>query len=450
MLETLQQQKTLPHSEESERAVLAGALLDPELLPVVSGRLAPEDFYSERHRVVFRSMIDLQTNGVEVDLRTLQAKLEQQDKLEAVGGVAYLASLDLDLPDLGRLDTYVEIIKERSVRRRLIEACGEITRHCLDGGLEAQEALGRAEQAILGLGEEAIQRGFIALGQIFHETLADIEERPDRGFLGVPTGFADLDTMTRGLNPGNLVVIAGRPGMGKTSLALNIAEHVAIRENKAVGVFSLEMSQEELALRILSSEVDVPFGPLRSGHLSQKQWKKVIQTVKAVSKAPLFIDDSANPGLLEIASKARRLKAEVGLHLIIVDYLQLMQETGRHENRNLEIASITRGLKQLAKELNIPVIALSQLSRQPERRTRDHRPQLADLRESGSIEQDADVVVFIYREEMYDAETTDRGVAELIIAKHRNGETGTIKLVFFGETTKFRNLARQDSGAPPF
>ena len=451
MIETLQQQKALPHSDESERAVLAGALLDPALLPVVVGRLAPEDFYTERHRTIYRSMVDLQAAEVEVDLRTLQASLEQQDKLESVGGVAYLAGLDLDLPDLGRLDTYVEIVKERSVRRRLIEACGEITRHCLDGGLEAQEALGRAEQAILGLGEEAVQKGFVKLSQIFHETMAELEDRPERGFLGLPSGYADLDAMTRGFHPGNLVVIAGRPGMGKTSLALNIAEHAAIREHRPVGLFSLEMSQEELALRILSSEVDISFGPLRSGHLSQKQWTKVVQAVKTISQAPLFIDDSANPSMLEIASKARRLRAESGLDLIVVDYLQLMQGTARYENRNLEIAAITRGLKQLAKELSIPVIALSQLSRQPERRSADHRPQLADLRESGSIEQDADVVVFIYRDELYDDETTDKGIAELIVAKHRNGETGTVKLVFLGDTTKFCNLARhEDSGAPPF
>jgi len=258
MLDTLQQQKSLPHSDESERAVLAGAILDPALLPTMSGRLVPDDFYSDRHRILFSTMLDLQEAEVEIDIRTLQASLEQQDRLTAIGGVAYLASLDLDLPDLSRMDSYVEIVKERSIRRRLIEACGEITRNCLDGGFQAQE--------------EAVQKGFIRLSQIFHETLADLEERPARGFIGVPTGYTDLDDMTRGLNPGNLVIIAGRPGMGKTSLALNIAEHAAIRERKPVGVFSLEMSQEELALRILSSEVDVPFGPLRSGLLSQKQW----------------------------------------------------------------------------------------------------------------------------------------------------------------------------------
>ncbi len=450
MIETLQTQKALPHSEESERAVLAGALLDPALLPSVSGRLLPDDFYTERHRILFRTMLMLQDSSTEIDLRTLQASLEQQDRLVSVGGIAYLASLDLDLPDLGRLDAYVEIVKERSIRRRLIQACGEVTRTCLDGGLQAQEALSRAEQAILGLGEEAIQRGFVQLSQIFHDTLADLEERPAKGFLGVPTGYIDLDNMTRGLNPGNLIIIAGRPGMGKTSLALNIAEHVAIREQKGVGLFSLEMSQDELALKILSSESDVPFGPLRSGHLSQKQWARVINSVKAISTSPLFIDDSASPTLLELASKARRLKAEHKLDLLILDYLQLMQAGGRYENRNLEIAAITRGLKQLAKELRIPVIALSQLSRQPERRSGDHRPQLADLRESGSIEQDADLVMFIYRDEIYNAESPDRGIAELIIGKHRNGQTGTIKLVFLGDTTKFCNLSKSDGGAPPF
>jgi replicative DNA helicase len=449
MIDSVLKTTTLPHSEESERAVLAGVLVDPSVFATLSGRLDPDDFYNERNRTVFSAMLELQAAESEIDLRTLQAQLEQEKRLEDVGGVAYLASLDLDLPDIGRLDSYVEIVKERSVRRRLIAACGEITRDCLDGGVVAQEALGRAEQHILGLGEEAIQRGFVPVSHIFRETLADLEERPSSGMIGLPTGFTDLDAITRGLNPSNLIIIAGRPGMGKTSLALNIAQHVAIRENHAVGLFSLEMSQQELALRIISGESDVPFGPMRSGHLSQKQWNAVVEKVRQVSSASIFIDDSANPNLLEVASKARRLKAEKKLSLLIIDYLQLMQAGGRYENRNLEISAITRSLKQLAKELNIPVVALSQLSRQPERRGGDHRPQLADLRESGSIEQDADLVAFIYRDEIYNKDTEDEGIAELIIAKHRNGPTGTVRLVFFGETTKFRNLART-AEPPPF
>lgn len=453
MIETLAQQnpRTLPASDESERAVLAAVLLDPRQLALVAGRLTDRDFYAEKHQLIFRAMLELQLASTEIDLRTLQARLEQRAQLEAIGGLSYLAGLDVDLPDIGRVEAYVEIVKERSLRRRLITACGQITRDCLDGGLDAQQALGRAEEAILNLGEEAIPRGFQALGDVFRVTLPDLEERNPSALLGLSSGFKDLDTMTRGLNPTNLIIIAGRPGMGKTSLAMNIAQHVAIREQQPVGVFSLEMSRQELALRILSSESRVPFGKLRTAHLSPAEWAKIMRTEKQIQGAPLYIDDSASPTLLEVASKARRLKAEKGLSLVVLDYLQLMQAGGRYENRNLEIAAITRGMKQLAKELNLPVIALSQLSRQPERRGNDHRPQLADLRESGAIEQDADLVMFVYREEVYNKEDPAvKGEAELIISKHRNGETGKVDLVFLGETTSFHNRARHDPPSAPF
>ncbi|MGD2115934.1 MAG: replicative DNA helicase, partial [Acidobacteriota bacterium] len=407
------------------------------------------DFYQERHRLLYATMVSLQEEGSAIDLRTIQARLEQQDKFQAVGGLAYIAGLDLDLPDLGRVDSYVEIIKERSIRRRLITASQEILRDCLDGGVEAAEALGRAEQAVFGLGEEAVRKGFVQLGSVLHETLEDLEERPGSTLIGVPTGFTDLDRITHGLNRGNLIIVAGRPGMGKTSFALNCCQHVALREQRPVGIFSLEMSAQELGLRILCSEAGVPFGRLRSGHLSQKQWSRIIQCTRQVGDAPLYIDDSPNPSLLEVASKARRLKAEKGLELLVLDYLQLMQAGGRYENRNLEIAAISRGMKQLAKELELPVIALSQLSRNPERRGSDRRPHLADLRESGSIEQDADLVAFIFREEVYSPDDPEvEGLAELIIAKHRNGETGTVELAFLGETTTFKNLDRRHA-APP-
>jgi replicative DNA helicase len=451
MIDILPEQKTLPHSEESERAVLGGVLLDASILPTISGRLRAEDFYHERHQILYQAMLDLREELTDIDLRTLQAKLEQRGQFDAIGGLAYLTGLDLDLPDIGRVDTYVEIVKERSIRRRLIQTSGQIIRNCLDGGLEAQEALGRAEQSILSLGEEAIQRGFTQLSHVLHTTLEELEERPGSMLTGVPSGFIDFDRISQGLNRGNLIIIAGRPGMGKTSFALNVAQHVTIRERKPVGIFSLEMSQQELALRILCSEADISFSRLRSNRVSQKEWTRIIQTVRAIGDAPLFIDDSPNPGLLEVASKARRLKAERGLALIVLDYLQLMQAGGKYENRNLEIAAISRGMKQLAKELEIPVLALSQLSRQPERRGSDHRPQLADLRESGSLEQDADMVAFIYRDEIYNpGKEENKGLAELIIAKHRNGETGTIELVFLGETTSFRNLDRHgiEPGAP--
>ena len=448
MIDTLPETKTLPHSLEAERAVLAAVLLDPGCLPIISGRLKVDDIYSERHRLLYQALLDLQEDGVDIDLRTLQANLEQKAQLDAVGGIAYIAELDLDLPDIGRVETYAELIKERSVRRRLIQACGVITRDSLDGGLPAEEALGNAEKVILGLGEEAIRSGFVPIGEVFDETLEDLDKRPGNTLIGIPTGFFDFDRITQGLNKGNLIIIAGRPGMGKTSLALNIAQHAAFREGRSVGMFSLEMSAHELSLRVLCSEADVNFGRLRSGHLSDGQWSKVIQAVRKNRKAQLYIDDSANQSPLELASKVRRLKAEKGMDLMILDYLQLMGGGGgKYENRNLEIAAITRGLKQLAKELEIPVICLSQLSRQTERRGKDHRPQLADLRESGSIEQDADMVAFVYRDEVYNQDDPEnKGLAELIIAKHRNGETGTIPLVFLGGITSFRNLSRE---APP-
>jgi replicative DNA helicase len=447
MIEVLQPARTVPYSEESERAALAAVLLDPRLLPTVAGRLRAEDFYVDRHRRLYGAMLVLQEEGSPIDLRTLQAKLEQRGELEGAGGLGYLAGLDVDLPDLGRFETYVEIVKERSVRRRLIDVCRRITADSLDGGLDAQAALGRAEQEILALGEEAIRRGFVPLSRILEETLEMLEEGPGKGLTGLPTGFLDLDRMTHGLGRGALIIVAGRPGMGKTSLALNIAQHVAIQQKKTVGVFSLEMGQQELALRILCSRANVRFSAVRQGHLSQAQWTKVIQTMNEIGKAPLYIDDSASPSLLEVASKARRLKAEKRLELLVIDYLQLMQAGGRFENRNLEISAITRAVKQLAKELDIPIVLLSQLSRMPERRGSDHRPQLSDLRESGAIEQDADLVAFVYRDEVYNEEAV-KGEAELIIAKQRNGETGTIRLVFMGETTTFLNHAGDGFEAP--
>lgn len=445
MTQPLAQSKSLPHSEESERAVLAAVLLDAERhLPPTAGRLRAEDFYLERHQRLFRAMVELQEEGIDIDLRTLQARLEQQDVFDDVGGLAYIATLEVDLPDLGRVDQYIEIVKERSLRRRLIDACSTIYRNSQDGGLEAKEALDRAEQAILEIGEEAVPRGFVSLGDAVRETVFDLEERPDTMLTGTPTGFIDWDRITQGLNPGNLIIIAGRPGMGKTSLALNVARNVCLKEGKAVGIFSLEMSVQELAMRILCSESKVSLGRLRSSKLSDREWQKLHRAARDTAEARLFIDDSANPSLLEVSSKARRLKMEKGLDLLILDYLQLMSAGGRWENRNLEIAAITRGLKQLAKEINIPVMALSQLSRQPERRGSDHRPQLADLRESGAIEQDADQVAFIYRDELYNPDDEEkRGLAELIIAKNRHGRTGTIELAFRGEYTLFQNIASE-------
>ncbi|MDA8017443.1 MAG: replicative DNA helicase [Thermoanaerobaculia bacterium] len=434
--------KALPHSEESERAVLAAILLSPHVLPVVTARLEAEDFYLERHQLIFQCMLVLQEEGTEIDLRTLQGKLELRNAFDTVGGMAYLAGLDLDLPDLGRIESYVEIVKERSIRRRLIQAAQKITFDSFESGQEAQDVLAEAEKMVLGLGEEAIRRGFSVLGDVLEETVASLEERAD-GMIGLETGFYDWDRITQGLVAGNLIIIAGRPGMGKTSFAINVTQHVAIRGKRPAAIFSLEMGEQELAQRIMASESDLPFGNLRAGQLSEGQWTHLYETIRSIDHAPLYIDDTPNPTLVEIASKCRRLRAEHGIALLVVDYLQLMQAGGKYESRQLEIAAISRGLKQLAKELDIPVVALSQLSRQTERRAGDHRPQLADLRESGAIEQDADMVCFIYRDEIYNKDDPDvKGLAELIVAKHRNGQTGTIDLVFIGESTSFRNLDR--------
>lgn len=447
---------SLPRSEEAERAVLGAVLLDPYSLPSVSARLVTEDFFSDRHRVIYQAMLDLQEESVSIDLRTLQGRLEQRKQFEQVGGIAYLAALDLDLPDLSRVDAYVQIVKERSIRRRLIQASQQVVRDCLDGGLDAREALARAEGMIFSLGSESVEGGLVPLGDVVRQLMVELEERQGAAFGGVATGFTDLDKITHGLHPGHLVIIAGRPGMGKTSFALNIAQNVAMRNKRPgaaeneplpVAIFSLEMGKDELGMRLLCAEADVPFWRIRSDMLSHRHWESLVAAEKSIAEALIWIDDSPNPTLLEISSRARRLKAEFKgegkeLGLLIVDYLQLMHTGGQHENRNLEVAAMSRGLKQLAKELEIPVVALSQLSRQPESRS-DHRPQLADLRESGAIEQDADLVMFVYREELYKPnDESVKNLAELIIAKNRHGPTGHVELVFLGETTSFRNLDR--------
>ena len=435
--------KALPHSEESERAVLAAILLSPHVLPVVTARLSSEDFYLERHQLIFDCMLALQEDGTEIDLRTLQGKLELRNAFDTVGGMAYLAGLDLDLPDLGRVESYVEIVKERSIRRRLIQAAQKISFDSFESGQEAHEVLAEAEKMVLGLGEEAIRRGFSVLGDVLGDTIVSLEERAEGGTVGLETGFFDWDRLTQGLVAGNLIIVAGRPGMGKTSFAINVMQHVTIRSKEPAAMFSLEMGEQELAQRIMASESNLPFGNLRSGQLSEGQWNHLYETIQRIDHAPLYIDDTPNPSLVEISSKCRRLRAEHGISLLVVDYLQLMSAGGKYESLQLEIAAISRGLKQLAKELEIPVIALSQLSRQTERRAGDHRPQLSDLRESGAIEQDADMVCFIYRDEIYNKDDPDvKGLAELIVAKHRNGATGTIDLVFIGESTSFRNLDR--------
>lgn len=439
----------LPNSYESERAVLAAILLRPTALSEVAGRLVPEDFYSEPHQITFAAMMELFEAGTDVDLRTLQAKLEEKDNFARVGGLAYLAGMDLELPDLGRVADYVEIVKNRAIRRRLILGCNEVGQQAR-GGDDIAAVLQAAEELVLRAGDDAAgPRAILSMAEALEATTVALEERGARpdGMLGLPSGFYDWDRFTQGLADGTLIVVAGRPGMGKTSFALNVAQNVSIRERKAVGLFSLEMSVEELTMRLLASESGIPFASVRSGRMSADQWNTLYRTIRRINGAPLHIDDTASLNIAELSSRARKLKRDHDVALVVIDYLQLMDGGGTFENRQVEVASISRAMKCLAKELEIPIMLLCQLSREPERRN-NKRPQLADLRESGAIEQDADMVCFVYRAEVYNPDDTDvHGLAELIMAKFRNGPTGTTDLLFQAETTTFANLDTRYQGS---
>jgi replicative DNA helicase len=432
----------LPHSEESERAVLAAILLAPNCLSMVSSRLAAIDFYVERHQLIYRSMLELSEAGTEIDLRTLQAQLQLKNSFEAVGGMAYLASLDLDLPDLGRVESYVELVKERSIRRQLIEAAQATIADCLIGGSEADKVLGSLEGSLLKLRDQTLARNGRMIDEAINEIVPAMEE--GGGPKGLNTGFYDLDAMVR-LLPGALVLVAGRPGMGKTSLAVNLAQGVAMRTSKVVAIFSLEMTEEELVTRILSSEAGIPFGLVRDCQMSEDQWGDFYAATRKVTASKIFIDDAPGVGLADVGARARQVKARHGLDLVIIDYLQLMKMESA-ERHDLKVGAISVGLKRLAKELEVPIVALSQLSRQTEHRAGDHRPRLSDLRDSGSLEQDADIVLFVYRDEIYNKDAPEaKGMAELIVAKQRNGATGKVDLVFDGPTTTFKNLSRWHS-----
>ncbi len=421
---------TLPHSAESERAVLAAILLSPGALATV--RLAPADFYVGSHRKVYEAMLELERAGREIDLRTLQARLEDVGDLEKVGGLAFLAGLDLDLPDLARVETYAGIVRDRALRRRLIRECHEIARSSFDSrGRSGAALVGEAARRICALGEAGGRRGFQGVDGALRAAVDQLEERLS-GPIGVRTGFAGLDRLTEGLVAGNLVIVAGRPGLGKTAFALNVAQHVAIREGLPVAFLSLEMAREEVALRILSSESGLSFREVRAARLDEREWRALYETLRRVWEAPLLVADEAAT-VFEVASGARRLRLEMGLALLVVDYLQLMDVGERFETRELEVSFLSRFLKRLAKELGIPVMALSQLSRRSEHRG-DRRPRLADLRESGAIEQDADLVLFLHE--------GDGGARELIVAKHRNGATGTVELDFEAESMRFRSPVR--------
>jgi replicative DNA helicase len=433
--------RPLPHNAEAERTVLGAVLVDNAAFNSAAEVLTREDFHREAHRRIFDAMAALAERSQPIDLVTLKDELVKASSLEAVGGPAYLAGLLDGVPRVASVEQWSRIIKEKSVLRSLISAGTRIVQSAYEAEEEPSTLLDRAEKAIFDIAEHRIRDGFVPVREIVKTSFHTIDQlaRSKGGLTGVATGFVDLDEMTSGLQRGDLVIVAARPSMGKTSFCLNIAQHVAGAVGETVGLFSLEMAKEQLVLRLLCADARIDSQRMRTGSLQEKDWARLAKAYASLSAAKIFIDDAASATPLEMRAKCRRLKAEHGLGLIIIDYLQLMSGGGRVENRQQEISSISRSLKGLAKELEVPVIALSQLSRAPEART-DRRPQLSDLRESGAIEQDADVVMFIYREEEHKPSEENRGIAEIIIGKQRNGPTGSRKLAFIKEFTRFENL----------
>ncbi len=435
-------ERPLPSSEDSERAILGAILLDNSLISQAVEQLKAEDYYSPLHRRIFTAMISLFEASKSIDPILIGEELKKDGSIESIGGVSTITNLTYGLPHFSDLSGYIEVVKDKSVMRSLIRTCNQITSEALEEEDEARVVLDRAEQMIFALAERRTAEGFSHIQPVAERVLAKVEEyskRESHALTGLATGFRELDEMTSGLQPADLIIVAARPSMGKTALCLTIAQNAAIAEKAVVGFFSLEMSKEQLVMRMMSSEAKVDASRFRRGILSREEWERLARAIGTLSDAKMFIDDTAGISVLEMRAKARRLAAEQKrLDLIVVDYLQLMGGSRRNENRQQEVSQISRELKGLAKELNVPVIALSQLSRAPEARN-PPRPMMSDLRESGSIEQDADVVAFIYREDYYKPTDENAGMAELLISKQRNGPTGTVKLAFLKEFTRFEN-----------
>ncbi|MGA2594581.1 MAG: replicative DNA helicase [Bryobacteraceae bacterium] len=443
--------KGLPSNVDAERLVLGSILLNDSLYIQAAGELEADDFSLEKHRRIFRRMGELHERGERIDRVTVANELMRLNELESCDGLSYLVSLDDGLPQILNLDAYIRIVKDKAVLRRIIFASQHLMNRCLIGEEEPDEILSGAEETLLKLGESRVKSGLLSPRQVIDEYQGGLNAflDPSKRIKGVSTGFSRFDEKTSGLHAGDLFILAARPSMGKTALALNIAHHVATKAKRTVAVFSLEMSKESLLTRMLCATARVDSQRFRAGYLNADERKRLQAAASSLVEAPLFIDDTAGIHLMDIHAKLRRLKAEHGLGLVVVDYLQLMSGRGRFENRNQEISTISRGMKLLAKELNVPLVVLSQLNRAPETRQGDHRPQLSDLRESGSIEQDADLVAFIFREEVYRPNDESlKGQAELILAKQRNGPVGKIELVFLHEFTKFENRAADLGDAP--
>lgn len=435
-----------PHSLEAEQSVLGGLLLDNAAWDQVADRVVKEDFYRADHRLIFAAIRSLAERGSPFDVVTLKEHLERNNQLEDAGGLAYLAVLARDTPSAANISAYADIVRERAVLRQLIQVGTEIAGSAYNPeGRDSRQLLDEAESRVFAIAEKGARgrEGFVGVKELLTRAVDRIDTlfQRDNPVTGVPTGWHDFDEMTAGLQAGDMVIVAGRPSMGKTSFAMNIAENAAIKHDMPVAIFSMEMPGEHLVLRMMSSLGRIDQHRVRTGKLEDDDWPRLTSAVSILAEKPLFIDDSAALSPSEVRARARRLQREHGaLGLIIIDYLQLMQVPGNSENRATEISEISRGLKALAKELDAPVIALSQLNRSLEQRP-NKRPVMSDLRESGAIEQDADLICFIYRDEVYNPESPDKGIAEIIIGKQRNGPIGTVRLTFLGKYTRFENFA---------
>lgn len=440
-----------PHSIDAEQAVLGGLMLDPYALEKILDLLSYTDFYRRDHQLIFKAISELSEKGRPYDAVTLGDWFESHALADQVGGTPYLVELAQTTPSAANIRAYAEIVRDKSVLRSLIEVGTQIAEDGFaPGNRETPDLLAEAEQRVFKIADQnrSGRKEMVSLKEAMKEAfeLLQVRYETQGTVTGLPTGFTDFDEMTAGLQPSDLIVLAARPAMGKTTLALNMAEYAALKSKKAVVIFSMEMSASQLAFRLISSIGRINAGRLKTGQLEDEDWSRVTMAMKMLSESKIFIDDEPALSPAKLLSKARRLKREHDLGLVVVDYLQLMQVPGNSENRATEISEISRSLKALAKELNLPVIALSQLNRGLESRT-DKRPVMSDLRESGAIEQDADIILFIYRDDYYNKDSNDKGLAEVLISKHRNGATGTVKLKFFGEYTRFDNLARDSVGS---
>jgi replicative DNA helicase len=432
-----------PQNIEAEQSILGAILIDNDALPRALEILDAEDFYKQSHRKIFNVMIELFEKSEPIDLITLTDYLKRENQLEAVGGISYLSSLVNMIPTAANIKYHSKIVREKGLLRGLLRSSNEIASRVHESNLDAEELVDYAEKSIFDISEKRVKASFVTLREVIKDSFEMIENLYDKkeAITGVPSGFRDLDELTTGFQKGDLVIVGGRPSMGKTALSLNIAQHVALELREPVAIFSLEMAKEQLALRMLCSEAMVNSNSIRKGFIKKEDWHKLTSAASNLTGAPIYIDDSSSITALELRAKARRLKMEHGLSLVVVDYLQLMRGKGSFERREQEISDISRSLKALAKELSVPVIAVSQLNRSVEQR-RPPKPMLADLRESGAIEQDADVILFLYRDEVYNKDNpANKGKAEVDIAKQRNGPAGvTVYLTYISSCTRFMNM----------